>query len=206
MLYEKYIEFNPQNCSTWIKYAELEAILGDLERTRAIYELAIEQPLLDMPEIIWKSYIDFEIEQEEHDKVRKLYTRLLERTQHVKVWLSYAQFETNLATRQAASEDESEARPSPNFDKVREVYKKAFEELKSTSNKETRVMVLEAWREFEANVSQDEAKVTHVNSLMPKEIRKRRKVQSEDGVSSPTFLLNDSFRWRLISLCSASLL
>ena len=151
-LYEKYIEFNPQNCTTWIKFAELESILGDLERTRAIYELAIEQPLLDMPEIIWKSYIDFEIDQEEHDKVRKLYRRLLARTQHVKVWLSYAQFETNLASRQSSDEDESEAaKASPNYDIVREVYKKAFDELKSNSNKETRVMILEAWKDFEVS-------------------------------------------------------
>ena len=157
-LYEKYIEFNPQNCTTWIKFAELESILGDLERTRAIYELAIEQPLLDMPEIIWKSYIDFEIDQEEHDKVRKLYRRLLARTQHVKVWLSYAQFETNLASRKnSADEDESEARTSPNYDTVREVYKKAFDELKSNSNKETRVMILEAWKDFEVSDQDQES-------------------------------------------------
>ena len=46
-----------------------------------------------MPEILWKAYIDFEIEQEETDRARDLYKRLLHRTQHVKVWLSYAQFE-----------------------------------------------------------------------------------------------------------------
>ena len=46
-----------------------------------------------MPEILWKAYIDFEIEQEETDRARDLYKRLLTRTQHVKVWLSFAQFE-----------------------------------------------------------------------------------------------------------------
>ncbi len=51
------------------------------------------QPRLDMPEILWKAYIDFEIEQEETDRARDLYKRLLNRTQHVKVWLSFAQFE-----------------------------------------------------------------------------------------------------------------
>jgi hypothetical protein len=30
---------------------------------RALYELAIAQPLLDMPELLWKGYIDFEISQ-----------------------------------------------------------------------------------------------------------------------------------------------
>lgn len=50
-LYEKYLEFSPENCTTWIKFAELETILGDVERARAIFELAIGQPRLDMPEV-----------------------------------------------------------------------------------------------------------------------------------------------------------
>ena len=37
-----------------MKFAELETLLGDVERARGIYELAIKQPLLDMPEILWK--------------------------------------------------------------------------------------------------------------------------------------------------------
>ena len=96
-LYEKFLEFNPENVQTWMKFAELETLLGDIERARALYELAINQPKLDMPEILWKAYIDFETEQEETDKARELYRRLLDRTQHVKVWLSYAQFELQVA-------------------------------------------------------------------------------------------------------------
>ena len=37
--------------------------------------------------VLWKAYIDFEISQEEYQKTRDLYERLLERTQHVKVRL-----------------------------------------------------------------------------------------------------------------------
>ena len=47
---------------TW-KQTELETLLGDIDRARGIYELAVEQPRLDMPEILWKAYIDFECEQ-----------------------------------------------------------------------------------------------------------------------------------------------
>lgn len=50
-LYEKYLEFSPENCTTWIKFAELETILGDTDRARGIFELAIGQPRLDMPEV-----------------------------------------------------------------------------------------------------------------------------------------------------------
>lgn len=89
------MEFNPSNCQTWIRYAELETILGDTDRARSIYELAVAQPLLDMPEVLWKAYIDFEHALEEIDRVRLLYDRLLEKTTHVKVWISYAEFEAS---------------------------------------------------------------------------------------------------------------
>ena len=36
------------------RYAELERSLGESDRARAIYELAIGQPVLDMPEVLWK--------------------------------------------------------------------------------------------------------------------------------------------------------
>lgn len=71
-------------------------VSGDVERARGIYELAVNQARLDMPEILWKAYIDFEIEQDEPDKARELYRRLLTKTQHVKVWLSFAQFELSI--------------------------------------------------------------------------------------------------------------
>lgn len=38
-----------------------------------------------MPELLWKAFIDFEIEQQEYDRARKLYNKLLKKTQHVKV-------------------------------------------------------------------------------------------------------------------------
>ncbi|GMI89853.1 hypothetical protein HRI_002654600 [Hibiscus trionum] len=53
-LYEKYLEWAPQNCYAWSKYAELERSLSETERARDIFELAITQPALDMPELLWK--------------------------------------------------------------------------------------------------------------------------------------------------------
>ncbi|KAF9594758.1 hypothetical protein IFM89_034741 [Coptis chinensis] len=53
-LYEKYLEWAPENCYAWSKYAELERSLSETERARAIFELAIAQPALDMPELHWK--------------------------------------------------------------------------------------------------------------------------------------------------------
>ena len=43
-----------------------------------------KQPLVVL-QVLWKAYIDFEINAEEYDRTRDLYERLLNRTQHVKV-------------------------------------------------------------------------------------------------------------------------
>ncbi|KAL6486665.1 hypothetical protein MHYP_G00060570 [Metynnis hypsauchen] len=166
-LYEKYLEFGPENCTTWIKFAELETILGDTERARAIFELAIDQLRLDMPEVLWKSYIDFEIEQEEYEKTRGLYKRLLQRTQHVKVWISYAQFELSV---------DSEDR----LQRCRQVYEEANKSLRNCEEKEERLMLLESWREFEQEFGTF-ANKDRVRKLLPEKVKKRRKLTAEDG-------------------------
>ncbi|NXD81077.1 CRNL1 protein, partial [Halcyon senegalensis] len=166
-LYEKFLEFAPENCTSWIKFAELETILGDIDRARAIYELAISQPRLDMPEVLWKSYIDFEIEQEEYDKTRNLYRRLLQRTQHVKVWISFAQFELSAGREGSLSQ-------------CRQIYEEANKAMRNCEEKEERVMLLESWRNFEEEFGTDATK-ERIDKLMPEKIKKRRKLQAEDG-------------------------
>lgn len=168
-LYEKFLEFGPENCVTWMKFAELETLLGDSERARAIYELAINQPKLDMPELLWKAYIDFEIAQEEPENARQLYERLLERTSHVKVWLSYAKFELN-----------QESEDGMNTRLARRIFERGNDNLKSCPDKENRVLLFENWKEFE-NMHGDEAAQAKITSKMPKRIKKRQKVIDDEG-------------------------
>lgn len=165
-LYEKFLEHNVANCNTWIKYAELEGILGDTERARAILELAVGQPVMDMPEMLWKSYIDFEVEQEDYFNARQLYERLLSRTEHVKVWLSYAKFESALDTAEG-------------YDNARNVYKRGDKSLRSSGN-ESRAMFLESWRDFEKLHGDDETR-QNIRAKMPRRVKKKRKVYREDG-------------------------
>merc|ERR1719291_1008579 len=122
-----------------MKFAELETLLGDAERARAIYELAINQPRLDMPE----------------------------RTSHVKVWLSLAQFE-----RQNDHEDR--------IIQARHVYEEANKALRHSREKEERLMLLEAWKDFESEDG-DEKSQAQVADLMPRRVKKRRKIETEDG-------------------------
>lgn len=166
-LYEKFLEFSMSNSTIWIKFAELESILGDFDRARAIFELAINQPIIDMPELLWKSYIDFEIEQEEYGNVRSLYERLLERTQHVKVWLSFAKFEASLKSRQGNAN-------------AREIYERADKVLRKAENNEERALFLESWRDFEKE-NGDEDSLEKVQKKMPRRVKKKRKVYREDG-------------------------
>ncbi|EFJ49177.1 hypothetical protein VOLCADRAFT_59517, partial [Volvox carteri f. nagariensis] len=193
-LYEKYLEWRPSNVGAWVRYADLERSLGETERCRALFELAIAQSLLDMPEALWKAYIDFEISEGERERVRVLYTRLLDRTKHVKVWLSFARFEAALMPVAAAEGAEGEAAGQPQAPaegpesaparatRARAVYDQAFRTLRDVAPdaKEEAVMLLEAWKAFEQE--QDwSSRLSEVEKKMPRRVKRKRAVTTEDG-------------------------
>jgi crooked neck len=92
---------------------------------RAIYELAVSQVDLDMPEVLWKAYIDFEVAEGEVDHARKLYERLLFRSSHVKVWIAYAKFEYESGTGAATGGETSAAAVGPgNIVAARDIFTK----------------------------------------------------------------------------------
>ncbi len=203
-LYEKHIEWNPANCQAWIKFAELERGLDDLDRARAIFELAVDQPTLDMPELLWKAYIDFEEEEEEFDRTRKLYERLLEKTDHVKVWISYAHFEINVPDEDEMEEDGDEQdRPISEEAKrrARDVFERAYKSMREKELKEEvcilsfysyparisnqranflnqRVALLNAWKSFE-NTHGSSDDIQRVEAQMPRKVKKRRKLDDD---------------------------
>ncbi|CAG8950903.1 hypothetical protein HYFRA_00003120 [Hymenoscyphus fraxineus] len=179
-LYEKHIEWNPANCQAWIKFAELERGLDDLERTRAIFELAISQTVLDMPELLWKAYIDFEEEEGEYERTRQLYERLLDKTDHVKVWISYAHFEINVPDDDEEEEDEEEEKPVSDAAKARarKVFDRALESMKEKELKEERVSLLNAWLSFERTHGSEED-IEKVQKQMPRKTKRRRKLDDD---------------------------
>ncbi|CAH0019392.1 unnamed protein product [Clonostachys rhizophaga] len=178
-LYEKHIEYNAANCQTWIKFAELERGLDDIERARAIFELAVNQPSLDMPELLWKAYIDFEEEEGEYDNTRELYERLLDKTDHVKVWISYAHFEINLPEGEE-EEEEEEDRPVSDEAKARarKVFERAHRRMRDKDLKEERVALLNAWLSFENEHGSPE-EVEGVRKQMPRTVKKRRQLEDD---------------------------
>jgi crooked neck len=191
-LYTKYITEMPTKCSAWMSFAELESTLGEEERCRAVYELAISQPALDMPEALWKQYIDFEIAQAKEllsesglekaeettgSRVRELYERLLDRTNHVKVWISYATFE---ASGDVADGDDGLG-VGGGMETARSVFRKAYDVLKQGGLKEERVLLLEAWRDLEKKLPRATRQLDEVSKLMPKKVKKRRPITGDDG-------------------------
>ncbi len=166
-LYNKYLEWAPTNCLAWTKFAEMEASVNEVARCRALYELAIQQEVLDMPELLWKAYIDFEIKQKEYQNARVLYDRLLERTGHVKVFISYAQFEASINQ----------------TDNARSVFERAFNTLRENDQREECVMLLEAWEGFELAQGEEQNRdnIEGVRKKMPRRIKKKRMIQLDDG-------------------------
>ncbi|KAI9819014.1 MAG: NineTeen Complex (NTC) component [Phylliscum demangeonii] len=187
-LYEKHIAWNAANCQAWIKFAELERGLDDLDRARAIFEMAVAQPRLDMPELLWKAYIDFEEEEAEYDRTRQLYERLLAKTGHVKVWISYGHFEINVpdADGDGDGDGDGDAVSEAAKARARRIFERAYQSMKEKDVKEARVVLLHAWKSFESTHGTAET-VQKVEAQMPRKVKKRRRVAG-DGMEFEEYL------------------
>ncbi|KAI3483760.1 hypothetical protein L1887_53350 [Cichorium endivia] len=214
-IYEKALEWDPTNSQTWVRFAELEKNLFDIDRARALFELGVgqaeaaEQGLsggLDMPEIVWKAYIDFEFDEREWERVDALYERLLDKSGHVKVWISYALSKVNRAAAIEEDEDDdeeddddaqAEAEKAPRelsveeqqiraqrrqalTDAARAVFERAYESLKTRELKDERVALLEAWKSFERQHGTD-ATLERVEAKFPRVVKKRRDMDARYG-------------------------
>ncbi|CAA0838209.1 crooked neck protein- putative / cell cycle protein- putative [Striga hermonthica] len=184
-LYGKYLEWSPERCSAWSKFAEMEGFLGETERARAIFEFAINQPLLDMPELLWKAYIDFEISKSELERARALYERLLNRTKNLKVWISYAKFEAS-AIKEGLHESElTESdfeQKKKRLERARALFERALNYFRDSAPelKEERTILLEEWLNVE-NSFGELGDVDLVRSKLPRKLKKRRHIENEHG-------------------------
>jgi crooked neck len=69
-----------------------------------------------------------------------------------------------------------------NIERARSVYDKANNTLRQAMEKEERVLLLEAWKEFEVEHGDDESR-DKLKTKLPKRIKRRQRVQADDGVS-----------------------
>ena len=163
LLFNKFLLTFPDKPNVWIKFAEMECNLEEYERSRSIYRTAISLPVLNMPETVWKAYIDMEISLGEEDKARHLFEQLLKRTHHVKVYLSFADFEKSQG----------------NLEGMRKVLIEGDKFMAGKDGlKEQRKMLLEGWLTKEKEVG-DEGEIKKLQDMQPRVIRKQRRVKLE---------------------------
>ena len=180
-IYGKWVEADPASSAAWAAFGDLEHAVGEQDRARAVYELALKQPELDKPEAVWKKYVDLEIflehnpDEDDGDgaaggppRAATLYERLLERTGHVKVYLSYAAYEE--AAPAGPGRGAADART-----RARDVFGRGHAALKGGAA-EDRVALLDAWAAFEQRHAAAEGpdKLAHARSLFPRKVKKRR--------------------------------
>jgi crooked neck len=91
-----------------------------------------------MPELLWKAYVDFEIDEGERERARDLYERLIQLSGHVKVWIAYALFEAEpipvpRALREEAEDEEEETETrmvAGDIELARRVFDRGYKDLK----------------------------------------------------------------------------
>ncbi|KAJ4720246.1 Crooked neck-like protein 1 [Melia azedarach] len=178
-LHEKYLEWSPENCFAWIKYAELEEHMDQTERARAIFEPGIGQEQLDVPENLWKAYIDFEISLGEDERTRAIFERLLDRTQHLKVWIGYATFEASTVAKEDDNVDlkkQCVARARRVFERAVEYFRKSAPELK-----EERAMLVDEWLKIEKGFGHELGDLSLVRAERPKKLKMIRPIFTSHG-------------------------
>lgn len=83
-----------------------------------------------------QAYIDFEIEEAERERARHLYERLLERTSHVKVYISYALMEASTLGG-GEDEDGNEVQGGAGDDEMaRSIFERGYKDLRGRGEKE----------------------------------------------------------------------
>lgn len=164
-IYEKFLENHSHNPKAWNVYIDLEDSVGELDRARALCELAIQQERLDMPELVWKRFIDLEVSHDEFEKAREVWLRLVSKSNHVRVYIAYSEFEAVTC----------QAMPS-----CREGLAKGIKNFKSENRSDERAMLLEQWLKLEKEHG-DEKSTEDLEKRQPKRVKKRRAVPTEEG-------------------------
>lgn len=164
-IYSKFLEVQPHNPKAWTVFVDLEDSVGEVERARALCNLAVTQERLDMPELVWKRYIDLEVSQSETDNARKVWQMLLSKSHHVRVYIAYSDFEAVTCQSMA---------------KAREALDAGSRHFKVESRSEERAMLLEHLLKLEKEHG-DEESVQAAEKKQPQRVKKRKAIQGEDG-------------------------
>ncbi|AMD18977.1 HBR076Cp [Eremothecium sinecaudum] len=194
-LYEKYLEFDYTNLGIWCEYAELESNLGDEDRARGIYELALKEEVgLSHSDrtTLFERYIQFETNIGEYSRARKLYDLyLIESDFASNVWVSKALYEISVPSEsqlaayeeklneadEVYNEEEFEI-TDENLNQARQCFESALKHYALAKDSDNRVLILEAYKDFEYVHGSKETQ-DKINKRLPKAVTKRL---LEDGI------------------------
>ena len=144
----------------WLMYGKFEVRQKELPTARKILGTAIGK--CPKPKL-FKGYIELELQLCEFDRCRKIFEKYLEYDcQNSITWMKYADMEATLG----------------NVERSRDIYNLAIDKV--MNSRDERVMLIEAWLEFERD-SGDEESLEKVKKKLPKKVEKRRKVYRDDG-------------------------
>lgn len=82
------------------------------------------------------------------------------------------------------------------FDNVvlaRRIFERGNDALRQNGDKESRALLLEAWRDFENEKGDDETRAK-IMEKMPRRIKRRRRIVGEDGVKKFIILFENYFK------------
>lgn len=85
-----------------------------------------------------------------------MYEQLLSKSQHVKVWISYATWLFGVNKKER--------------DTAREIFRRAYKSLKEQGLGEERVMLLEKWLAIDQKCKKE------ITAMMPKKVKRRKEV------------------------------
>lgn len=179
-IYAKYVETFPFNPRAWIALINFELSLEELDRARQIAEIALTIDDMNFPELIWKCYLDMEINLEAYDNAEKLYERLMNITQHYKVYKSFAEF-------QYIYRDD--------IKKCREILESGIEFCKKSELANERAILINYLLEIEKDYG-DEETIEKTIKRLPKKVKKRKIIRQKkkyDDENNPTEELVEEF-------------
>eukprot|EP00762_Andalucia_godoyi_P000609 ANDGO_05342.mRNA.1 Pre-mRNA-splicing factor clf1 len=165
ILFGKHIQHDPTSADVWIRFAGFESDLEEVERARSIFRLGCSQGSVIERDKIFRAFIEFEMGQNDVDRVRELYELFIENFKGMDVWLSFAVFEAE----------------SGNVEEGRAVLQRAQEYFKEFSDLvEERVSVFSHWLDFEHEYGSEET-VAAMEARLPRQEESQETVVDDDG-------------------------
>ncbi|KAK6464680.1 cell cycle control protein [Scheffersomyces coipomensis] len=196
-LYEKWLETTTlskdksNSIPVLLKYVEFETGLNESDRLISIYNAALKLSENEniaskfLPtETLWISFIQYYQDEMKYDEARQLYRKLIDKTSNPRVWISLAIFESSIPTDSQfkefneSNEEEFEFSITDSHrENTRSVFKEADKFYKGTDSSEDRLVILEAWKEYEIEHGSKESQ-SEVESKFPTLVKRRRKVDN----------------------------